>query len=606
MINVYSANTTDFNNNGLAVLDNCIKAEVTEELNGTYELDLEYPYANNTKWQYLVEDNIIKCPTPRGEQLFRIKYTTKTFNSIEIYALHIFYDLMDNFIESLSLNNISGASALELIGTNTQYSQEFTFSSDIANTGTSVLTRINPVQAIMGSYSNSFLNIWGGEILRDNYTVTIDGAIGQNRGFTIQYGKNMTGIQDKSDYSNIATRIMPVGKDESGNDLLLPEKYIDSPIINNYPHPKIESYDYNDIKVNSNADNGNIVTTDDVYTQLRAKVDSLYNDSNLDKPILDLTVDFVELSKTDEYKDLSILQQLYLGDAVIVKHTNIGIDLTAKVTKYVYDAILEKYTSIDLGGTTANGTTSISLATQNNDIKLSIDDVASITDKIKIAMGGYVVKRENEILIMDTPSITTATKVWRWNINGLGYSSTGYSGTYGIAITMNGEIVADFIKTGELDASLLKAGVISSVDGTFKLSIDDGKFTTYATDTGYKALELQNRTIKGYDFINANQQIWQIETERYLDAQGNATGTPLCAISVTDGSGLVIEKMSANGSVPVLTFYNNVNGQTYIQCNCDVNIPSTGNKNVWSGNVTVEGVKFNFQNGMMIGFGDIN
>ena len=75
----------------------------------------------------------------------------------------------------------------------------------------------------------------------------------------------------------------------------------------------------------------------------------------------------------------------------------------------------------------------------------------------------YVVVRTDEILIMDTKDINTATKVWKFNNNGLGYSSTGYNGTYGTAITSDGKIVANMITTG-----ILSAITIKNLDGSFQ------------------------------------------------------------------------------------------------------------------------------------------
>jgi phage minor structural protein len=543
LINIYNSTETDFENNGLAVLDTCIKAEVSEELNGIYDITLEYPLFGNTKWQYLIEDNIIKAPTPRGTQLFRIVNKNKTMSSIEIYARHIFYDLLYNFLEDVRPTNLNGAGSLNWILSHTQYTHRFKGYSDILNTGTAYYVRKNPVESILGDLDNSYLKTWGGEVLRDNFDIRINGAIGEDRGYTITWGKNLQGINDKTDYSNVITKVMPVGRDVNDNPLLLPEKYIDSPLINNYFKPKIKDFDFPNIKVITNPQEGETaVSQDDVYTKLREQAALLFSEQNIDKPILDAEIDFVELSKTEEYKDYSILQQIYMGDIVTCKHEKIGINLKAKVVKYTYDAIREKYINITLADATANNAESVTINIPSviNNIHLSIDQTKQITDKLKNALGGYVVKRDGEILIMDTKDIRTATKVWRWNLNGLGYSSTGYNGTYGTAITMDGEIVANFIKTGELDASLITTGIIQSSDGTFAISLTAGKMTTYDKDNGFKALEFENRTIKGFDFINNGTQIWQIETIR----EDNGIGTPGMAAEIKEGCKLKFLNMN--------------------------------------------------------------
>lgn len=557
MINIYSSVETDFENNGLAILDTCIKAEVSEELNGIYDITLEYPLFGNTKWQYLIEDNIIKAPTPRGTQLFRIVTKNKTMSSIEVYARHIFYDLLYNFLEDVRPTSLNGAGSLQWILSHTQYTHRFKGYSDILNTGTAYYVRKNPVESILGSDDNAYLKVWGGEVLRDNFDIHINGTIGEDRGYTIAWGKNLQGINDKTDYSNVITKVMPVGRDVNDNPLLLPEKYIDSPLINNYAMPHIKDFDFLNIKVIANPQEGETaVTQDQVYEQLRQQGKLLFSEQNIDKPVLDAEIDFVELSKTEEYKDYSILQQIYLGDTVTCKHEKIGINLKAKVVKYIWDAIREKYINITLADAEANNAESVTINIPSviNNIHLSIDQTKQITDKLKNALGGYVVKRDGEILIMDTQDIRTAKKVWRFNLNGLGYSSTGYNGAYGVAITMDGEIVADFIKTGTLDASLITTGIIQSSDGSFKLSLTSGHMTTYSD--GKVAIDIFNQTVAWHDWQGDAGLTGQIASNRILDAQGNPTGKQVLSIQVPHGVMLDLASIDEDAKSPVIRIDN--------------------------------------------------
>jgi hypothetical protein len=109
----------------------------------------------------------------------------------------------------------------------------------------------------------------------------------------------------------------------------------------------------------------------------------------------------------------------------------------------------------------------------------AIDDA---TRQITGNEGGSVVLKVDsnnnpyEFLILDTNDINTATKVWRWNVNGLGFSSTGYTGIYGTAITSDGQIVADFVSTGVLNANLIKTGILQSADGTSWIDMTNGTF----------------------------------------------------------------------------------------------------------------------------------
>ena len=86
-------------------------------LNGKYVLELTHPIDEKDKWQYLIEENIIKA----DGQLFRIYRTEKNLNYIYVSARHIFYDLLHNFLEDVRPTNLNGTAALNWILTGTQY-----------------------------------------------------------------------------------------------------------------------------------------------------------------------------------------------------------------------------------------------------------------------------------------------------------------------------------------------------------------------------------------------------------------------------------------------------------------------------------------------------
>ena len=454
MITIYEGNTTNFNNNGITILNDCISCNIIEELNGQYELELEYPLDERGKWQYLLENNIIKA----DGQLFRIYNKTKSLDSIKVNARHIFYDLLDNFVESVSLYNTTGANALYAVLNNTQYEHKFSSTSDINGSYTTMYVYQNPVEAIMGN--NGIINIWGGGLERDNFTIRYKTAIGQDRGVLVSYGKNIIGIEETLDVDGVCTRLLPIGKD----GLTLSEKYIDSQYINNYPHPKIRMVEFSDAETES---------------ALRTIAQQYMSFNNIDIPSANYKVDFIELSKTEEYKNYSVLETVYLGDTVTIRHSKLNINLKAKVIKTVKNVITGRTEKIELGSFKVNLATSINnsiqtvkqeIVTAKSNLQTAIDNA---TTQINSALGGYVVKRNGELLIMDTEDINTATKVWRWNQNGLGYSSTGYNGQFATAITSSGSIVADFITTGVLDAAIVKTGTLTSEDSTITVNLDN-------------------------------------------------------------------------------------------------------------------------------------
>lgn len=451
-INLYESTEINFTHNGLIVLGDCKTAFVEEKLNDAYEVELEYPVDPRGKWQYLVEGNIIKA----SGQLFRIYHKEKTIAGIKVNARHIFYDLLDNFVEEAEIGNLNGAGALSAILSNTQYSHGFTSTSDVTGSQTYTIDKQNPVEAIMGE--DGVISRYGGELERNNFIINLHQSRGLDRDVLISYGKNIVGIEETLDMDNVVTRLMPVGKD----GLLLTAKYLDSSKINNYPHPIIKKVDFSDCE-----------TQNDLEEAGQAYLDQY------DTPLANYVIDLIELTKTEEYKNYAILETCYMADTVTVRHTKLGIDIKAKVIRIKKNLLTNRIEEVELGSFRPNFAESINTSINtivNQQVQDKSDLQAAIelaTSLINSALGGYVVKRNGELLIMDTEDINTATNVWRWNINGLGYSSTGYNGPYALAMTMDGKIVADFITTGTLSAALIKTGVLTSFTGKITIALDD-------------------------------------------------------------------------------------------------------------------------------------
>lgn len=458
MISIYDSKETDFSKNGLVVLNDCKSFFTTEKLNDEYEVEFEYPLDARSKWQYILEDAIVK--NSEG-QLFRIYNKNKTLSGVKANARHIFYDLLDNFLEDVRPTNITGAGALDWILNRTQYSHPFVTTGDVGGSGTKYFIRKNPVEAILGK--EGIINTWGGELVRDNFTIKLLQARGLDRGVLVSYRKNIQGIEETLDIDGICTRLMPKGKE----GLLLTEKYIDSPYINNFSHPKIKFVEFDDIE--------------DEET-LRAAAKEYMISNKIDIPIANYKVDFIELSKTEEYKNYAILEKVYLGDTVTIRHSKLGMDLKAKVISIKKNDLTNRIEKIELGSFKDNLSTAINNSIQ--EVKKEIEQSATFleeainnaTNQINNALGGYVIKRNGELLIMDTEDVMTATKVWRWNQGGLGYSSTGYNGPYATAITADGSIVANFINVGVLNAALIKAGILKSFNDKTWLNMEDGTF----------------------------------------------------------------------------------------------------------------------------------
>lgn len=447
---IYGSETIDFNNNGLGFLTDIISAEVYEEINGEYELEFEY-ILNGHLSEYLENENIVKCKVADGtEQLFIITNVEKNLKTIKVTAKHIFYRLLKNMLEDVYPKNLGANAFLNWILDHTQYESGFTGFGDCPGTYSARYVRKNPVEAIIGA-DNSMCNLFGGELKRDNFTINFLSQIGTDKKEKLVFGKNIKEIKITINDENILTRIMPLGYDA----LMLPEKYVDSPYIDSYPYPKIGIVNFDDIVYDPESEEA-YHDIQEAYQALRNATRQLYT-NGIDKPSVNIKIDWLELSKTNEYKNYANLEKLQLGDSVICDIA--GINYSTRVISTNYNPLTDTIEKFEIG------TFSPNIASAMNNLNRVVEKVNpttileeaknNATSLITQAMGGYIYKTQNELYIMDTNDPTTATKVWRWNINGLGYSRNGINGPYELAMTMDGSIVADMITTGQLNTNVI-------------------------------------------------------------------------------------------------------------------------------------------------------
>ncbi|HEM4126913.1 TPA: phage tail protein [Streptococcus suis] len=383
MICLYAADESLFEHNGLGILDNDLKkCRVEEELNNLYTLTAQYPLW--AKFGKSIRNGmIIKAPTPNGDQLFRIYQSKPSMGMLEIHAFHIFYDLAFNFVEDTNIVSKSGQAWLQQLSQNTQYSHPFTFFSDISTVAGSRVVRKNCVEILLNtSLDNSFVNRFGGEILRDNLKVYFNRAIGENRGFKIRHKKNLKGYTANIDDKSVITRIMPIGFD----GLLLPEKYVDSPRISDYPFPRIGKVEV-DVKaaVGENADAKDAVPLNEAYTKMRTLIKEQFG--VIDVPTCSYEVDFVELSKTKEYADFQNLETVRIGDTVTVSHDEDGFYVEAKVIRYEYDSLAGSLLRIEAGQFESRS--SNNSINQQRSIEQQLEDVKIETSNmVQVAANG--------------------------------------------------------------------------------------------------------------------------------------------------------------------------------------------------------------------------
>ena len=324
MITIHEKTAQTFDTIGLGTLvpGSCI---VTEELNGAYELELKHPYDDGGKWKRIERGRIIYASTPRGMQPFRIYYVKPTMKEIAVNARHIFYDLLDNQCEPISHSGTATA-ALAAMQTAFAYPMPFSFDTDISLTGTLATGRMNPVQVLLSDddEATSFVKGYGGELLRDGFRVSVKVALGQDRGVSIRYGKNLVGLEVTEDESEVKTRIVCYGKNGSAT--------LESPHLGDYIYPKIYTLEDEN------------KTLSEVQEEAQALLDG-----GCDIPSINIKVDFVALEKTVEYREYAVLEEVFLGDMVTVINTRMDFQKQAKVISYEWDCLLEQYNDVELG-----------------------------------------------------------------------------------------------------------------------------------------------------------------------------------------------------------------------------------------------------------------
>lgn len=528
MIKIYDKSEKRFVTNGLVVLDSCKSLFITEELNGSYELEMEYPVDNRGKWQYLKQDNIIQA----DGQLFRIYRTDKKdFNSITVNARAIFYDLLDNLVEDIDIRGLSGAAALDKVMSSLAYSTNFTAMSDITATNSIYLddesgdiTGKNPVDAIM-----FLVQTYGGELVRDNFNIKFLQARGHDRGMLISYGKNIKGIEEDINIDSVVTRIKPVGQD----GLTLDEVFVDSPHINEYAHPKIAVVEFSD---------------DNDYDSLRNDAKQYFINNKCDIPQVNYKVDFVELRKTEEYKNYDVLESVYLGDTVTVRVKKLNIDVKCEVISIKKNILLDRIEEIELGNFKKNIAESLNKAAAVTDVfggaiangkltkRFLQSWVDNATNLIIKSNNGHVLTDENGYNVMDTTDKATAKNVWRFDMGGLGFSSTGYNGPFGLALTNDGAIVADRITAGELNGAILKAGTIKT--SALELNAQQ-TITTTVPNLQSNVGTLQNNvgslqgTVNGLSADNTNNKNSIVNLQTQITALPGTIDSKVSASSTT-------------------------------------------------------------------------
>lgn len=355
MLRLFPANEKEFKTVGLVVLNKyCQKCEVKEMLNGNFSAEIQLDYFPNI-WAKIEKQMTVVLPTHRGPKVFRIVNKKIDTRYMNIYAQHIWWDLSTNLIEDINIVGKKGKEAGEYILKNAVSKTPWTFDSDITDPKNCRIVREYVTDAFMGKTDNTFRNRWGGELEVDDYHFTINKFRGSTLPKVIKYGKNITGFEFYEDMSTVGTKLMPIAFD----GMMLPELYVQSPIIDAYSDPIIRKVDAKSIKLagqttgqgdNENTNEDGFATLDECYGAMRDLCNDLF-ERGMDKPSQNIRASIAELSKFDQYKEYGYehLETIRIGDVVDVQMLQYNITVRHRCISITYDSLRRKYIETELG-----------------------------------------------------------------------------------------------------------------------------------------------------------------------------------------------------------------------------------------------------------------
>lgn len=508
--------------NGDAILDNiCTSCQITENLDGTYELDAEFRVDEEGLWKNLEEEAILKVKIDYGDEYFRITQPYKKRNRITVYAIQVtIYEEMHLWLNDVRPTDLNGAAAINWILDGATGVKELEVYSNISASNTAYYEDMNMYQALHDC-DQSFQNRWGGEIQRRGYMLKILDAVGEDRGVQVRSNKNLTGFECKTNTESIVTRIKPKGYDGITAD------YVDSPIINKYPRVKTKEFNYSNVKVKSSEDDEEgFSTLEEAQAELKRLAELEFTENKIDIISADYTINFVDLSKTEEYKSYIKAERVYIGDIVSVYEEKLDINVSVRAIERIYDVLAQKVKEIKLSNkniakkSVNDVVIDIAKEVEKNDNSLEKWIQSFINAGIK---DSYVFYNKEELVVCDSPTIQEAIHVWRFNRNGLAHSANGYQGPYDIALTADGRINANMILVGLLKGQYIDARNLTVTDGNGDTTLEVSSDGEISIKEGLIQLNQDGIAVNHTNQENTEiaKTVMDEEGFRILDRNGN-------------------------------------------------------------------------------------
>lgn len=558
---LFAENSTTFTTNGIGRLSDAISCIVTEQRNGMYELEMEYPITGKHYTDLGMRKILyVKPSLGASRQPFRIyEISNPDFGRVIVRAQHISYDLSKNVAMPFSVAMAPTAcnSALQGLKSHAVESCPFTFWTNV--TTASSYSQLTPasIRQQLGGIEGSILDQFGGEYEFDGYAVKLHLARGTDNGVTLRYGKNITDLQQEKNIANTITGVVPFWINMDGTEYAeLPEKAVYSPNASRYSHNLTIPLDLSD-KWDEKPD----------VSTLRLAAQAYIGASNIGMPAVSVKVSFVNLRNTEEYADIAALESVNLCDDIHVQFEPLGIDTTAEVVETVWDVLMERYDSVTIGE--LRSSLAMTINDQNMHTAKEIDKTRVQTSnainnatKWLTSAGGWVIAIKNEdgswkelIFSNNKDPFNDHAQILRINNAGIGFAKYidashkgGINGYYRNAWTIDGNLVADFIHGGTLTlgGNNNGNGVMSFVDANAHeiIRIDRTGLYLYSwTQSGstWTKTQIGSWTPSGIDIdkgdINLGNGVFHVTSAGVLTATSATITGAIKATSGEIGSG---------------------------------------------------------------------
>ena len=325
-------------------LHEAASAIVKETINGDFILTVKYPISDTGIYKQIKEDMLIKCPTPvLGPQLFRIKKPVEENDHLEITAYHITDDIMQRSVKPIQVANQTCSIALSQMVQNAKTDLgDFSFTSDIQDHRTFNMSETENIYSVLLDGKHSIVGTWEGELVRDNFSLTVKKNRGENRGVVITTHKNLKSYQRSKNSQNVITRIhaRSTFKPEGSENETTIKVTVDSPLINSYPYINEREYENNNLK-----------SVEDLKKWAQAK----FTNEGIDKVSDSIKLEAYELDG----------QVVNLGDTVNLKSLKHNVDIFKKAIAYEYDGLKEEYLSLEFDDKPSFGGSGVSNGLSN-------------------------------------------------------------------------------------------------------------------------------------------------------------------------------------------------------------------------------------------------